>query len=430
MLHPGAQTVPKYELATIPVWRKIPPCPVAADSPTQCLPSREVTMQSQPRFEKLSVARATSPIGVASRRARMTQARVTLITLFALTAAIVFMNRSHADTNLVRVQAAADSPKDAATSPAASSSATAALDAESMLSAIVRVKMRAVPGARSTSTLGPERNGSGVIIDAQGHILTIGYIVNEADSIEVTGADSKTVPALLVAYDHATGIGLLRATLPLKGTPLPLGQSAGLGVREPVMILPAGGRESASVAYVMSRRSFAGGWEYFVDNAIFTAPPTMNWSGAALVNREGKLVGIGSLLVRDTVERGTPLPGNMFIPIDLVKPILQDLVLKGRAAGDGRPWLGLATEEVQGRLFVTRVSPDSPADKAGIKRGDIVVGVGAAAVKTHEELYRKIWGMGAAGTDVALKLLQGVDVREVRVRSIDRAEYFRIKPVF
>ena len=209
-----------------------------------------------------------------------------------------------------------------------------------------------------------------------------------------------------------------------------MGLSSSLAVREPVMVLPFGGRAAATPTYVVAKRQFAGSWEYLLDEAIFTSPPTLSWAGAALVGRDGRLVGIGSLLVRDTVERGTPLPGNMFIPIDLVKPILQDLVLKGRAAGDGRPWLGLATEEVQGRLFVTRVSPDSPADKAGIKRGDIVVGVGAAAVKTHEELYRKIWGMGAAGTDVALKLLQGVDVREVRVRSIDRAEYFRAKPVF
>jgi S1-C subfamily serine protease len=384
-------------------------------------------MQSQPRFEKLSVARATSPIGIASRRARMTQARVTLVTLFALTAAIVFMNRSHAGTGLVRVQAAAEAPKDAATSPAASSPATAALDAESMLSAIVRVKMRAVPGARSSSTLGPERNGSGVIIDAQGHILTIGYIVNEADSIEVTGADSKTVPALLVAYDHATGIGLLRATLPLKGTPLPIGQSAGLAVREPVMILPAGGRESASVAYVMSRRSFAGGWEYFLDSAIFTAPPTMNWSGAALVNREGKLVGIGSLLVRDTMQPGAPLPGNMFVPIDVVQPILAELIQNGKRNGPQQPWLGMSTEESQGRLFVTRVSPEGPADKAGIRRGDIVLGVGADTVQSLEEFYRKVWAIGPAGAEVSIKVLQGPQLKEIRVRTIDRNQYFREK---
>jgi S1-C subfamily serine protease len=134
--------------------------------------------------------------------------------------------------------------------------------------------------------------------------------------------------------------------------------------------------------------------------------------------------------VRDTVEPGTAQPGNMFIPIDLIKPILGDLIAKGRADGASRPWLGLATEEVQGRLFVTRVSPDSPADKAGIKRGDIVMGVGAEPVKTHEELYRKMWGRGAAGADVPLKLLQGSDVRDVNVRSIDRAEYFRAKPMY
>ena len=305
-----------------------------------------------------------------------------------------------------------------------------ALEAEQMLGAVVRVRSKALEDARSNSSLGRTREGTGVVIDDQGHILTVGYIVIESEAIEVTTAEQKTVPATLVGYDHASGFGLLKAQMPMGVKPIAMGLSSALAVRDPVMVLPFGGREAATPTYVVAKRQFAGSWEYLLDEAIFTSPPTLSWAGAALVGRDGRLVGIGSLLVRDTVERGTPLPGNMFIPIDLVKPILQDLVIKGRAAGDGRPWLGLATEEVQGRLFVTRVSPDSPADKAGIKRGDIVVGVGAAAVKTHEELYRKMWGMGAAGTDVALKLLQGVDVREVRVRSIDRAEYFRAKPVF
>lgn len=353
-------------------------------------------------------------------RSRARQAAV--LSLIAITALALQISRAHASApgvtsdagpeKMVRVQAPGGS----------------ALDPEAMLSAIVRVKMKALPGAPSSGTLGRERNGSGVIIDEQGHILTIGYIVNEADAIEVTGDDSKTVPALLVAYDHASGVGLLRATLPLAGKPLPFGQSSGLAVRDPVMILPAGGRESASVAYVMSRRSFAGGWEYFLDSAIFTAPPTLQWSGAALVNRDGQLVGIGSLLVRDSVAPGSPLPGNMFVPIDLVKPILADLIGKGRRAGPQQPWLGMSTEEVQGRLFVTRVSPKGPADQAGIKRGDIVLGVGADSVGSLEEFYRKVWASGPAGTDVPLKVLQGPQLKEIRVQSIDRVDYFREKP--
>jgi S1-C subfamily serine protease len=300
--------------------------------------------------------------------------------------------------------------------------------AEDVLGSVVRVRTRALPDARSNATLGSTREGSGVIIDDRGHILTIGYLVIEADAIEVTTADGKTSPATLVGYDHATGFGLLRATLPLVAHPIDLGVSAELALREPVMVAPHGGRESISLAYVVSKRQFAGSWEYLLDSAIFISPPTLAWAGSALISREGKLVGIGSLLVRDSVETGVPLPGNMFVPIDLVKPILADLIDKGRASGAPRPWLGMATEEVQGRLFVTRVSAEAPADRAGIQRGDIIVGVGADTVTTQADLYQKLWSLGQAGIEVPLKVLQGASLKEIKVRSIDRMEYFRIKP--
>jgi serine protease Do len=300
--------------------------------------------------------------------------------------------------------------------------------ADDLLGSVVKVRARSLPDARSNATLGSTREGSGVIIDEQGHILTIGYLVIEADAIEVTTAAGKTSPATLAGYDHATGFGLLHAALPLGAKPIDLGASADLALREPVMVAPHGGREAVNLAYVVSKRQFAGSWEYLIDSAIFISPPTLAWAGSALISREGKLVGIGSLLVRDSVESGVPLPGNMFVPTDLIKPILSDLIDKGRASGPPRPWLGMATEEVQGRLFVTRVSPEAPADEAGIKRGDIVVGVGAQPVATHAELYQKVWALGAAGIEVPLKVLQGANVKEIKVRSIDRAAYFRVKP--
>ena len=284
------------------------------------------------------------------------------------------------------------------------------------------------PDARSNATLGSERAGSGVIIDERGYILTIGYLVIEADAIEITTAQGKTSPATLAGYDHATGFGLLRATLPLDVKPIDLGASAALAPREPVLVAPHGGRELVNLAYVVSTRPFAGSWEYLLDSAIFVSPPNFAWAGSALISREGKLVGIGSLLVRDSEEAGTVLPGNMFVPIDLLKPILADLIPQGRAAGPVRPWLGMATEEVQGRLFVTRVSPEAPADNAGVRRGDIVIGVGADPVSSHVEFYRKLWSLGPAGTDVPLKLLQGASVKEIKLHSIDRMEYFRAKP--
>lgn len=300
---------------------------------------------------------------------------------------------------------------------------------DELLASVVRVKVRALPDARSNATLGPSREGSGIVIE-RGYVLTIGYLVIEPDSIEVTSVQDKTLPATLAGYDHVTGFGLLRVQGDLGVKPIELGESAALGVRESVIIVPHGGRDTASLARVMAKRQFTGSWEYLIENAIFTAPATMTWSGAALVNRELKLVGVGSLFVRYTGEPGAATPGNMFVPIDLLKPILTDLKANGRARAAPRPWLGLATEEVQGHLFVTRVSPESPAERAGLRHGDIVIGVGDDLVKTHAELYRKVWGLGAAGVDVPLKILQGSDVRDVRVRSIDRFDYFKVKPAY
>jgi S1-C subfamily serine protease len=300
---------------------------------------------------------------------------------------------------------------------------------EETIAAVVRVRARALPDARSNATLGQTREGSGIVIEP-GYVVTIGYLVIEPDAIEVTTAQGKTLPATLAGYDHASGFGLLRIQGDLAVKPLALGESTDLSEREPVVIVPHGGRDASSIAYVMATRQFTGSWEYLLERAIFTAPPNMTWAGAALVNRRLELVGVGSLLVRDTVEPGTPQPGNMFVPIDLLKPILADLKTKGRAAAKPRPWLGLATEEVEGRLFVTRVSPDSPADRAGVKRGDIVIAVGEAKVATHAELYRKVWGLGAAGVEVRLKVLQDGDMRDLRLKSIDRFEYFKHKAAY
>jgi serine protease Do len=303
-------------------------------------------------------------------------------------------------------------------------------EAEDLLGAVVRVKVKAIPGARSSSTLGETREGSGVVIDERGHIVTIGYIVIEAEAIEITTYENKTVSASLIGYDHASGFGLLRASVPLGLKPMPTGQAGDLALREQVMILPAGGREAASLAYVVAKRKFSASWEYLLETAIFTAPPTDQWAGAALVSREGKLIGIGSLFVRETIAGGSQTPGNMFVPIDLLKPILADLIAKGHRSEAPHPWLGLATEEVHGHLMVTRVSQEGPADKAGVRNGDLVVGVGTDPVKSQEELYRKVWGLGSAGIDVPLKILQGVEMREFKLHSIDRFQYFKEKPVY
>jgi serine protease Do len=299
-------------------------------------------------------------------------------------------------------------------------------DVDALTSAIVHIRMKAVDSARSNANLGREREGTGIVIDGDGHIVTIGYVVVEAESVEVVTQDQKTVAARLIGYDHATGLGLLRAVAPLDNvTPIPMGSADALAVREPVLVLPHGGRANASMGYIMSKRRFTASWEYLLDGALFVSPPTMQWAGAALLNREGRLVGIGSLLLR-AVSTEHPVPGNMFVPVDALKPILADLIARGTRAGAARPWLGLGTEEVQGHLFVTNVSAQGPAEAAGIRAGDIVVGVGREPVRTHEQLYKSMWSIGAAGVEVPLRVLQGTEVRDIRVRSIDRNEHFRV----
>lgn len=303
-------------------------------------------------------------------------------------------------------------------------------DAERFFRAFVKVQARAIPNARSNASLGQEREGTGVVIGPEGLILTIGYLIVEADEVTIVDYRGRVLPAVVVGYDHATGLGLLRAVVPLDATPLGFGASAQLADNEPVLIVNHAGPDDLTLAYVVSRRPFTGNWEYLLEQAIFTSPPTLNWSGAALVSKDLRLVGIGSLIVREATTGEAKLPGNMFVPIDALKPILADLVKSGRRAGPARPWLGVAADEVQGRLVVTRVSPDGPGDLAGIKAGDIILGVAGDGVRTQAEFYRKVWSRGSAGTDIPLRVLQGVDVKEVAVHSIDRTEYFRPKTTY
>lgn len=304
-----------------------------------------------------------------------------------------------------------------------------AADAEATLSAVVRVQSRILPDARTAPTLGARRAGSGVLV-REGYVLTIGYLVIEAEAIEVTAGDGKSVPATLAAYDHATGFGLLKLVAPLSGKPLPLGDSALLAERDAAMVVGYGGREALNLVTVVSRRPFSGSWEYLLDAAIFTYPPVHNWSGAALISARGELLGVGSLIVPDAGGDGTPSPGNLFVPIDLVKPILDDLIAHGRAPGPRRPWLGVYTEELRGRLFVSRVAREGPAERAGLASGDIVIGVGGEEVASLADFYRKVWARGAAGVEVPLRVVQGLQVKDLSVRSIDRLEYFRRKPSY
>lgn len=298
-----------------------------------------------------------------------------------------------------------------------------------VLSAVVAVHAEVPTTARTAGVLGTEREGSGVVIDANGLIVTIGYLILEAAHADITLADGKKVPVDIVGYDNSTGFGLLRAAQPIDVVPMKLGKSADLAESARVLVSSYGGAEAARPAIVVSRRAFAGYWEYLLENAIFTSPPYPNFGGAALISSEGELLGIGSLVVGDALRGDRQVPGNMFVPIDNLKAIMKDLLAVGHSSGPPRPWLGIYTEEIRGRLFVTRVATEGPAVRAGIQEGDIIVAIGDSAISSMADFYRKLWARGAAGIDVPLTVLKGAKLVNVTIRSGNRYQWLRLNPV-
>jgi S1-C subfamily serine protease len=300
---------------------------------------------------------------------------------------------------------------------------------DELLSGVVRIKTYINPEGRTVATLGRERTGSGVVIDGSGLVVTIGYLMVEAHSADLLTQDGRTVKAEVLGYDHDTGFGLLKALSPLKVRPFMLGKAADLQEKEPVLAASWGGVNGVAPALVARKREFAGGWEYLIDNAIFTTPPHNDWSGAALINKDGKLVGVGSLIISDITGRGVNAPGNMYVPIDLLTPVLADLI-SGSTPGKPRPWIGITTEEVRGKLFVARTTPGAPAEKAGLHKGDIIVGVGGEPASGLADFYRKVWKQGAAGATVPLDILGDGGLKRVEVKSMNRNDHLRLKTTF
>lgn len=297
---------------------------------------------------------------------------------------------------------------------------------EELASAVVRVKAFIEADGTTVDTLGREREGSGIVIDNDGLILTIGYLMVEARAAEIGTNDGRTVPATVVGYDHETGFGLLRALVPLRVPPMPLGKSADAKAGEPALVASFGGAPMVAPVHIAAKREFAGSWEYLLEEAIFTAPPHPAWSGAALINREGRLLGVGSLVVGD-LGAGAKGPGNMFVPIDLLAPIMADLIAHGRTPGPGRPWLGVTADEVNGELLVARVTAGGPAARAGVQAGATIVGVKGERPKTLADFYRKIWVQGGAGALISLDVSQNDAVRRVEITSVDRLTRLKLK---
>jgi S1-C subfamily serine protease len=308
--------------------------------------------------------------------------------------------------------------------------AKAALEGSGRLAAIVQVNSVVPSSARTASSLGTQRTGTGVVIDDQGLILTIGYVILEAIEVSVRGADRRTMPANIIAYDHESGFGLIRTTTAIDVEPIPLGDADRLDRREQLLVASRIGRLDAKGVYLTDRRPFAGYWEYLLDDALFTAPAHAQFGGAALIDRRGELVGIGSLIVGGEAARSASGSGNMFVPINLLKPIMNDLLAQGRRAAQPHPWLGLLLEEHRGRIFVTGVAPGGPGQAAGMSVDDLILGIDGEVVNGLADFYRTLWQRGDAGIDVPLDVVRGRAAASTVVKSGDRYQYLRLDPTF
>ncbi len=319
---------------------------------------------------------------------------------------------------------------DSANAAAPAAGARETLDALTRANAaVVGLQVQAAQDARSAQTLGRQRSGSGVVIGGDGLILTIGYLLLEADHIQITTAGGKSYPGRVAGYDLATGFGLVRPVLPLRGvTPVALGS---LGELEPGMpLMAATGAQpdedaDVDMTRLVSKRAFSGYWEYHIETALFTSPPVGNHSGAPLFNARGELVGIGSLFVMDAAGANERLPGNMFVPVDLLKPILPEFTRTGTGPASRRPWLGLTSSDQGGRVQVVRVTPDSPAQAGGLRPGDVVLAVDGTAVSTLEAFYKQLWSRATPDSEVRLTVLQGVLEKTLVLKPVDRMQTLR-----
>jgi S1-C subfamily serine protease len=300
-------------------------------------------------------------------------------------------------------------------------------DLEAALDSMVLVRAEIPEDAFTAQILGTERVGNGVVIRDDGLVLTIGYVITEATAIWLTTNGGTAVAGYPLAYDQPTGFGLVQPLGPLGVAALPRGSAGACRVGSQVVVAGHGGLPHTLKARVFAKREFAGYWEYVLDEAVFTAPAHPQWGGAALLGGDGELLGIGSLLVQEQVGDNT-IQGNMIVPIDLLEPILGDMVATGRANRPPRPWLGMYTTAVQGHLVVAGVAPGGPAERAAIKVGDLVLEVAGERVSELADLFRRIWRLGPVGTEVPLTLAREGSIVRVRLRSADRQDFLK-KPL-
>jgi S1-C subfamily serine protease len=297
-------------------------------------------------------------------------------------------------------------------------------DLERTLRSVVGVRVNVPSDAFTAGTLGTERTGNGVVIREDGLVLTIGYLITEADTVWLVTADGRAVPGHALAYDQTTGFGLVQALGRLDLPAMEFGDMAALKVGSQAIVAAGGGRHRAIETKVVGRQEFAGYWEYVLDDAIFTAPAHPFWSGAALIGTDGKLYGTGSLILQQG-DGKRRMDMNMIVPVGCLRPILSDLLTMGRVNQPPRPWLGMYVMESEGGLVVGGLADGGPADKAGVKAGDRIIGVADEDVTELAALWRKVWSLGNAGATVRLRLNRDDEHVAVRVTSADRTSFLR-----
>ena len=301
-------------------------------------------------------------------------------------------------------------------------------DVRRIYQSVVKIDSIVPSDARTANSLGTIRGGNGIVIDDK-HILTIGYIVVEAETITITLPNGGVVPAELAGYDHTTGFGILKTILPSKLTPLQIGNSDKLNKEDLLYVLPYLTEGAPSAVKMVSRRSFTGWWEYFLDKPIYTHPMNTSFAGSALINEFGELLGIGSLYVSDAAAEGVPMPGNLFVPINDLKPILDDLIVNGKRTVNVKPYMGLTSNDDTGKVMVTRVNDDGPAAKAGFKENDIILKVNKINIQDTEKFYKTVWSQGGPGTLLDFEIERNNQIISLKLTTMDRND-FLVKPKY
>jgi S1-C subfamily serine protease len=296
-------------------------------------------------------------------------------------------------------------------------------DLDRVLASVVGLHSIIPSDAFSADTLGTERAGNGVVID-DGLVLTIGYLITEAETVWLHLGDGRVVEGHALGFDFESGFGLVQALGRLELDPLPLGSSASAEIGDRVVLGGAGGRTRSVASHIAARQEFAGYWEYLIDKAIFTYPAHPNWGGTGLISNRGELIGIGSLQLEREHE-GKAEHVNMIVPIDLLKPVLDDLRKFGRVNKPARPWLGMYTTEIDNRVVVVGIVGKGPAARAELKAGDVILAVKGENVTSQIGFYRKLWSLGPAGVDVPLTVYHEGFTYDVVLTSIDRGRLLK-----